>query len=100
MFKVVVEAGQLTDGPIDQVGQFGRPQRVDIGLHGNRALGRWPINRADDGLAADDHELILVRDLGSGPDQVFELRPLHWRMMASRTPGCNALPKGDACRNC
>ena len=70
---VVVEERQLADVAVDQIGEFGCLQWLDVCRHRQHAF-RWRlVDGADDGLAANDHELVLVRDLGRRPNQVFEL---------------------------
>src|ERR1019366_479282 len=55
----------------------------------------------EQGLAADDDELCVVRDVARGSNDVFELAPLHGarrslRRIAQRSRGSRAPANGDA----
>ena len=76
-----MEPGQLPDRAVDPVRL--RPVSVDdegqVGLDRGRCLG-WQLffsKGAEDGLAADDEDVRVVDDRGSGTQDVLEPGPVH-----------------------
>lgn len=72
-----MELRALTQCAVDLVSQVGRSQRVDIGLGGHREDCVRVRDRTQDGLAADDDELVLIRHRSAGADQMFEFLTGH-----------------------
>jgi hypothetical protein len=72
-----VEGRAITEARVDLFRLRRIVAWVDISLHREqRALGRI-VDRTEDGLAADDDDLLLSRDLSRGGNQVVEVLAPH-----------------------
>ena len=69
--------GTLADGAVDHDGPLLVAQRIDVGLDGDQHARRRLRMLSEDGLAADDDDVLDVRDLRTGSNQVLELLPAH-----------------------
>ena len=73
----LVKFRTLADGAVDLVGQFRSRQGIEIRLHGPHQRGRRIRKLSENGLAAYDHEVVLVCDAPCGADQVFKIGTPH-----------------------
>lgn len=82
----LVKLRAFADGAIDPVGQFGRLEQIDVRFGRHREDPGWIRDRAEDRLAADDDELVLVGHIRTRADDVFELLASHVGACASGSP--------------
>jgi hypothetical protein len=73
----LVKARAVAQSAVDLCPALGVVQRVDVGLHGLQQLLGRVLDRSQDGLAADDHELLVAGDLCSRGENMFELAAPH-----------------------
>ncbi|GAA4397900.1 hypothetical protein GCM10023168_03360 [Fodinibacter luteus] len=83
----LLEGRPLAGDAFDQVGEAARVILVrgdgkDVDLEGHRCLSWQPhfVDRAKDGLGADDDDLAGVDDLACGTNGVLELVAAHQRL--------------------
>ena len=69
----LVEEGRFPDCSVDQVGALRVVSRKEVGLGRLNQFGRRIGDRAQDGLAPDDQQILVVGDFGRRSDQVLEL---------------------------
>ena len=75
--KVFAEQRVGSERPVDEIRQLRRVRCVEVGLHGHeQRFGRVRV-LAEDGLAADDDEVLLPGHIGRGADDVLEVPAGH-----------------------
>jgi hypothetical protein len=67
----VIEMRRLAKRAIDQFRKLRTKARIQIDLTGDLEVGGRVGHRAEDGLAADDDELVLARNRRGGAQHVF-----------------------------
>jgi hypothetical protein len=72
-----MKGGALPNDAINPIRQMRRVERVDVRLSRNPEQLLRMRNRAEQGLASYDDELVLVCDVRTGPDDVFEVLTIH-----------------------
>ena len=69
----LVEEGRFPDCSVDQISALRMVPRKEVSLGRLDQFG-WRIgDRAEDGLAPDDQQILVVGDIGRRSDQVLEL---------------------------
>ena len=72
-----MERRAFADGSVDEIRPSGFVLRIDVRLDGNAEYGGRIRVFAENGLAADDDNLVVIRDIRGGADDVFEIATPH-----------------------
>ena len=71
--KPVFERRQFSDGDVDQVSKIGAAQGIHVGLHRREQEIRCVRHGAQNRLAADHHDFVLIGDGRRSTDEVLKL---------------------------
>jgi hypothetical protein len=95
----------LPDRSVDELRSLRPVLRVDVGFGGDAELRGSVGVLAEDRLTPDDDDLVVVRDVCRGPDDVLQVAALHrlacsrtCRQIAQRSRGPTTPANGVACR--
>ena len=77
---------------VDEIGALGVVLGVDVRLHRHREISRRIRGLSEDGLAADDDDLVILRDHGT---RVIATPPMNARARAIEERRIGSEPLGD-----